>query len=224
MHIAPAAGWMNHGFYSISQTFFQDYYGANGFGIKQIELEFLMAQRTFYSEDLRLFQTSGQLNAYVADLQKIANVEKALLVCFAEREKNNNESQYPLQGFYRNIYGESENHSVSVSSINFEKAAWEIKNEQGRKALYGCGYVCERLFDELYRIGGEDFVNVIFDSNVAKVGMCYRGVKVAYPVPEKIQSYDKIYICSADYEGDIEKTLLESGVKKENIIKLSKMV
>lgn len=42
IHISPCAGWVNHGFYSISPTFFQDYYALNEdiFMLKEIYIEF----------------------------------------------------------------------------------------------------------------------------------------------------------------------------------------
>lgn len=42
IHLAPLAGYVDHGFYSISPTFFLDYYSENNFAIKNLDMEFLL--------------------------------------------------------------------------------------------------------------------------------------------------------------------------------------
>jgi len=232
MHISPVAGWVNHGFYSVSPTFFEDYYGANGFLIKQIELEFIMSEalngsesvRTFYSEDLRLFRNSSQLNHYIASLQKVKEAGEILLVCFAEKQEEKETAEYPIQGFYQNIYGKSEGSSVLLSRIPFDQVAKVLKNQLGKKALYGCGHACDLLLDELYKINEENRVDAIFDGNIKKAGMKHRGFKILYPTIEKLLSYQQIYVCSVDFENEIEKELLKKGISQECIKKLSEFV
>jgi SAM-dependent methyltransferase len=75
MHVSPAVGWVDHGFYSVSPTLFLDYYSVNGFRIYQIEFCFYLPQvseksqslKSFYSEDLRSFKAGTQLNCIKFD-------------------------------------------------------------------------------------------------------------------------------------------------------------
>ncbi len=40
--LQPLAGYVEHGFYSFSPTFYEDFYKANGFEIKDIAIEFII--------------------------------------------------------------------------------------------------------------------------------------------------------------------------------------
>lgn len=231
MHISPAVGWVNHGFYSISPTFFQDYYSANGFQILNLELESIMSKnvkqgvsyRTFYSEDLRLFQKSSDLNQYISSLQCVPESGEIILVCIAKRKGVGDCSSYPIQGFYKNVYGKGST-SILAQNIHYKEWAFDIKNGNGKKALYGGGYVCNHLLNELYRIDAENEIEAIFDSNVEKAGGSFRGIKVLYPTQEKLEGFDMIYVCSADYENEIVDTLLENGICESCIRKTSEFV
>lgn len=216
MHLSPSDWWINHGFYSISPTFFQDYYRANGFLVKLIEFEYLICQGrknegpyvTFFSEDLRLLRTPEQLDSYLASLKAVKDADQMLLLCFAEKAGAEKPVKYPNQGVYQ-----------EMKRIDFKKAAGEIKRSGA--ALYGCGSICDQLLDELYRIDGERAVKNIFDGNIRKAGMSHRGHTVLYPTAEKLRACGDIYICSTTYEHEIEKELLEKGVSSQSIKKLS---
>ncbi len=225
MHIAPAAGWVDHGFYSISPTFFQDYYSANGFMIKHLMFEFILSQmpdssglqRTFYSEDLRLFHSPRQLTDHITSLKAVRGADRIILMCFAERQEDREVVRYPIQGFYQDIYGNDQKRNIPLGSIDIEKYVQAIIDNPGKKALYGCGHVCDILLDGLYKINKEAAIDVIFDSDVRKAGTIYRGYRLSYPTVEKLSCYDKIYISSTEHEGEIEKNLLEKHVPQEHI-------
>ena len=216
MHLSPSDGWINHGFYSISPTFFQDYYSTNSFFVKLLELEFLICQGTknkgpyvtFFSDDLRIFRTPEQLDSYIASLKAVKNADQIALICFAEKAGGEKPVKYPNQGAYQNM-----------KRIDFKKAADEIKRSGA--ALYGCGSVCDQLLDELYRIDGERAVTNIFDGNIRKAGTGHRGYAVLYPTAEKLAACGEIYICSTTYENEIKKELLEKGIPARSIKKLS---
>lgn len=63
IHGSPLAGYVDHGFYSISPTFYLDFYDANDYEIIKLEIEFVMDRNqdahekweSIYSQDCRLF-------------------------------------------------------------------------------------------------------------------------------------------------------------------------
>lgn len=117
-HMIPCAGLVNHGFYSFSPTFFQDYYSVNGFKIDSLRMQYKPEQGiykfVFYSMDCRLFKTSDGINQYI---QKYWNDGgEILLQCIAHKCISNDLIETystPIQGMYQKIYREWDNDSVS---------------------------------------------------------------------------------------------------------------
>lgn len=227
MHSSPAVGWVNHGFYSISPTFFQDFYSVNGFEIENLEFECMISgnevcPRTFFSEDLRVFHNLKDLSDYIKLLQQVDGVEKIILITVAKRTENVPEFINPIQGFYRKMF--DSNNKVLLSNIKFRKWAADIVNSKGNIALYGAGTVCDCLLDELYKIGAENRVSVIFDSYARNAGTSKRGICVEYPSEKKLTEYESIHICSADYEDEILNNLMKLGAKDNQVRKTSEFV
>lgn len=228
IHISPVAGWINHGFYSISPSFFQDYLISNGFDIMQIEFEGVYdynrkVPNSISSGDLRFIDNSVELNKFEKKSRAFDEDIKVLLFVIAQRVNTEISYENPIQGFYQDVYG-SKNQHVLVETISFRKWANEISNTDGKVSVYGCGDVCNRLLDELYRIGAEKKISCIYDGNPQKAGFAYRGIQIQYPISSRVVEEKIIYICNANYENDIERSLIEKGVSKDKIRKTSEYV
>ena len=227
MHTSPAVGWVNHGFYSISPTFFQDFYSVNGFEIENLELECMISgndvcPRTFFSEDLRVFHNLKDMSDYIKLLQQVNGVEKIILITVAKRIEKMPKFVNPIQGFYKKMF--DSNNKVLLNNIKFRKWATDIANTKGNIALYGGGTVCDCLLDELFKIDAENKVSVIFDSYARKAGTYKRGIRVEYPSKKKLAEYESIHICSADYEDEILNNLIKLGAKDNQVRKTSEFV
>ena len=89
-HMLPCAGWVNHGFYSFSPTFFIDTYCLeNGFELQECKLCFKQPKgqrdRLMFSSDCRLLNDS-EINTLIADNITSGGV---LLECLARKKSNN---------------------------------------------------------------------------------------------------------------------------------------
>lgn len=119
IHILPLGGYVDHGFYSFSPTFFLDYYPLNGFYIHRINMEFMLGEigslknsreyagfDAIYSQDCRLFSDDWrdwvhkQINLYIKQIEKLEKVGHIYLWCIAERNEIKN-LEYPIQGMYQ---------------------------------------------------------------------------------------------------------------------------
>lgn len=119
-HILPAAGYVNHGFYSFSPTFFMDFYNKNGFEIEYLDLEFMIAEERWnymkydelmavYSSDIRSFFEESEdgyarkLNYLIHTLCKLEEVGHVYVWCVAKK-KEDRDIVYPVQGLYERMY------------------------------------------------------------------------------------------------------------------------
>ncbi len=119
IHISPLAGFVDHGFYSFSPTFFIDFAAANGLFIEKLDIEFMMSTerwdyskydelKSVFSPDVRLFTTgsdgySKELNDYVKQFERMENTGHVYLWCIARKDKSKN-IDVPMQGFYQRLY------------------------------------------------------------------------------------------------------------------------
>ncbi len=78
--------------------------------------------------------------------------------------------------------------------------------------------------DELHKIDGEKYILAVFDGDASKAGKNHRGIPVLYPTEDKLAKFDRIVICSADYEGEIETAVLKKGIMPKKILKLSEFM
>lgn len=120
IHILPLGGYVDHGFYSFSPTFFLDFYKINEFRICHLFLEFMYGEdysdndvdygalKAFYSQDCRLFMTDWrdwrhrELNDYIRAMSDIKKVGHIYLWCIAQRNQEKS-LEYPIQGVYQQI-------------------------------------------------------------------------------------------------------------------------
>lgn len=222
IHITPFAGLSNHGFYSFSPTFFQDYSVANGFQITNLNMEFLLDNGDIiFSQDCRIFDGGDcKINEYVKKVLQINEIECVLLLCIAKKFINKNR-MYPIQGMYRKTYTvHSERRILCYKDIlEFFKA-----NSDMKIALYGSGSVSNLLVNELYKKDMEDMIECIIESDISKAGTQYRGYKVIYPTKLKTDKLDIILICTTKYEDEIYELLIRKGVEEEKIFRITEFM
>ena len=230
MHISPSEMWPNHGFYSISPTCFTDFYATNNYDVLELEFEFVMGDSTksapfvCFSDDLRLLRDANQMRKYVKSFLGNFEFESAMVVCIAQKLLSEQTIKYPIQGRYQAVYNNGACHKIPLNSIYFDSAAKAVKEFQGKQALYGCGVAGNLLLNELHKIDGEKSILAVFDGDASKAGKNHRGLLVVYPTEEKLAEFDRIVICSADYEGEIESAVLKKGVSPKKILKLSEFM
>lgn len=219
IHIVPFAGLANHGFYSFSPTFFQDYSVANGFRITSLNIEFLLDNGDIvFSQDCRIFDGGDcKINEYVKKIMQINEVECVLLLCIAKKCANKN-NYYPIQGLYRKIYSTCSEKRILCYQEIFDlfKASTDKKI-----ALYGSGNIANLLINKLYQNDMEDMVEYIIESDILKAGTQFRGYKVIYPTKLKMDKVDVILICTTKYEDDIYDFLIRMGIKKEKVYRIT---
>lgn len=121
IHLLPLGGYVDHGFYSFSPTFFLDFYKLNGYCIHQLFMEFMYGEdnnndqeygklKSLYSQDCRLFISEPgewrrtELNDYIRAVSSLRGIGHIYLWCIAER-KTEKDFEYPIQGCYQAISG-----------------------------------------------------------------------------------------------------------------------
>jgi len=110
IHILAAAGYVDHGFYSYSPGFFYDFYSSNGFDVINLDLEFMISEGKWssenyeeklsvYSPDLRLFDSSpgnwgrDDLNGLIHKMYRLEEVGHVYIWSIARKDyssKSNN--------------------------------------------------------------------------------------------------------------------------------------
>lgn len=116
IHGNPLAGYIDHGFYSISPTLYLDFYLQNGYRILNSEIEFVMdigkgdhaRWNAVYSQDCRLFQKWGNtdsINEYVRMIGKNPNVGRMVLWTVAQKIKPDASIKYPIQSMWDDYEG-----------------------------------------------------------------------------------------------------------------------
>ncbi len=126
IHILALAGYVDHGFYSFSPTFFLDFYNYNGYCIRHLFMEFMYGDdssdndkdygllKGFYSQDCRLFASDWkdwrhrELNDYIKTMSGLEQIGHVYIWCIAQR-KTEKDAKYPIQGFYQQLESEWKN-------------------------------------------------------------------------------------------------------------------
>lgn len=205
-HISPLAGWVDHGFYSISPTFYMDYYQENNWNIKCINMEFLnKSGNSLYSQDYRLFDSSLEINEYINHIDN-KNYSHVLLQCIVEKTagltKNN-----PTQGYYKNMYSIFSNKSIDYAKV----VAFIKKSGKKKVGLYGAGDDGAKVFREILKANIDEYVCCFYDMDFRKVGMFIAGVEVKYPSHKNLEEAELIVITSTKFENEIYEQLLNGG-------------
>jgi len=216
-HSVPCAGWVDHGFYSFSPTFFLDYYSSKEFDISSLYLMCLCQEEgagrldsdVVLSQDCRLFPSSQELNCYI---QKYLNNRRINICCFCEKKESGVKNQIPLQGCYQTIY---EYAGVDYSKLlNFFQAEEKV-------VIYGAGNDCNLIIDELHKCDMGDKIDFIFDSDIRRSGNVFRGYQICYPTEKQLRKVEKIFISSRKYGDAIQHDLENKGFAKEKLFKLN---
>lgn len=110
LNICPAAGYVDHGFYSFSPTFFEDFYKVNYCKLNDIFFEFIDDKsdyakwHSYYSEDCRIFDTwEGEdgVQIYVDKIKTLNNIGRVQLWSVAKKEKEISCNTNLIQRIYR---------------------------------------------------------------------------------------------------------------------------
>lgn len=228
------AGYVDHGFYSFSPTFFTDYYSENYFEIKNIDMAFYLDKpiesewKTIYSQDCRLFTDCREINSYLKTINFITDIGRCMLWCIAKRKETTN-IVYPIQEIYSKRYREKEIYRDSLKKtdknvIQMEKVIKFFKKNAYKSVTAFCaGDICGRVIDELIKNDMEDYIELIFDSDISKAGTFYRGYQIVYPTVKKLHEAVVILICSDKYEDEIFDMLLDKGLQKHMIYKITEI-
>lgn len=210
--IVPCAGWVDHGFYSISPSFFQDFYAANHFEILRLNIQFKMMTGiktpVIWSQDCRLFHGTKEMNQYI---NRYMGEGGALLHCLARKTIEYSDSVVvPKQGIYVKLHNPNKELALDYNRIV------QTLTELGGACFWGAGYECNFLINELCKNGREELVTQIFDSNAERAGSYFRGYKICYPTAERVLRQAKpILITSSKYVKEIY-SLLQQMLGEEN--------
>ena len=211
IHISPAGGYVDHGFYSFSPTMYQDFYTGNKFNIKKIDLGFYFDKKqgkdwkVTYSQDCRLYHNWIELNEYIQVINKLDSVGRIMIWCIAQRLENNKCEIYPVQTAY------CQKKPKYIIEVNKKPKTFDMQkvikfieaNSNMKISLYGTGYVCNLVINEIYYSNMEKSIFSLFDSNINKAGDMLRGYNIAYPTERKLEEVDIVLICSNLYDDEI---------------------
>lgn len=220
-HMLPCAGWVNHGFYSFSPTFFIDSYcSENGFELKECKLCFKQPKgqrdRLLFSSDCRLLSDS-EINRLIMDNMTSGGV---LLECIAQRLENSSRRCEPNQSVYKTDLW---NRKREPSDICKEKLDLVMSQYNAGVFLYGIGIWSNRIIDELIKNDLYCCIDGFFDSDISKAETIVRGKKIFYPCKGCLERAKCIIISSYTYEAEIYEMLKNEQLKCK-IVKLSELV
>ncbi|MEY8336982.1 hypothetical protein AALB16_02990 [Lachnospiraceae bacterium 62-35] len=221
-NLSPLSGWIDHGFFSISPTFFFDYYYGNHFEIEKIVFEFKTHNGpqmgdVVYSQDYRLFINQFDLSRYVESVAGGADKE-VMLQCVARKKEDSTAGIIPIQGMYQSIYSKDENFVIDYESVVHEHI---LDSEKDGIMLYGTGDNCNSLISAIFKADCDDKIFGIFNSNADKCGDLFRGYRIVYPTKEKVFASKKIIISTSKYENEVVDFLLGMGYDKEKIVRIT---
>lgn len=201
-HVSPLAGWIDHGFFSISPTFYIDYYQENKWEIKSVKIEFLNESgSSLYSQDCRLFSNSLEINEYIKSINN-NDYQHILLQCVVEKTAADIINNNPTQGYYKRIYG------IDNKPLDYEKIANFIKKSGKRKiGLYGAGHDGIQVLEKILRDNIDEYIYCFYDKNLNKVGTTIAGIEVKYPTIKNIEEVEMVVITSSKFENEIYKQL-----------------
>lgn len=224
-HMLPCAGWVDHGFYSFSPTYFEDVYTIeNGWELKSLYLMSRFNDSISRSQDCRLFHNNVELNQYIL---KNVTVEGVMIECFAKKVKPLQNRVSPIQGIYTQLYEDTCSEALVLYNEavkNMDKVVENIRKEE-KITIYGCGDICNLFLNALYRNSLENIVDMIFDSDINRAGTSFRGIPIKYPTTVNLHNcMNKILITSTKYQAEIMKLLLEKGVKEDKILTLASLM
>jgi SAM-dependent methyltransferase len=91
LHASPTNGWIDHGFYQFSPTFFLDYYLSNGFELLELDI-------------LNRYSAHSMLESYDAGAPPLAHSGRTLTIALARRVGGSSCSVAPQQSYYARLH------------------------------------------------------------------------------------------------------------------------
>lgn len=226
-HLSPCAGYVNHGFFSFSPTFFLDYYTGHGFTVRDIRFMSCRDHRPpehwelSFSQDVRLFDGWEEINRFIDDSRTMMRAGRLLLFVTAEKREtgSGHRGEYaPIQSLFETMYADMErkgggsqsDSSSGPKSKPFDmEAAMRWIGENKRVLLYCAGNVGKRVMQETYRRGNHDRIACIMDKDAEKIGENCCGLPIQYPTENLFSREGKILICSDRYDEEAYQQLTE---------------
>lgn len=219
-HYLPAAGWINHGYYSLSPSLFQDFYQKNNFDVEDINLTLFS---NAYNEKMcnNIFPESLEdclctaLDYRMINLQdgifNLLHDYKCNVRCIAvKRDVSSN--AVPIQ---RHWYDKGLNEDIFIKILNIDNY------DKNSIVIYGAGYVADRFYKILEKYEAIPDKVVGFCVTEAKSETFHEkpvmGLKKAVDLGIKA-----VIIASTDYEDEIYSSIewvKERGIR---IIRLKK--
>ena len=217
LHISPCSGWVNHGFYSISPTFFMDYYENNKdiFDIKNIYIEVKKNNGpkmgdVILSPDCREISDINSYVNFFGDREK-------LIICECERKNNDKNLSIcaPIQGMYVDMYKSQE---VQIEGMEINAVLEEIKRFGEKKvSIYGAGNYGSILVKYCLENELDDRILAIFDKDVKKTGERIGNIEIKYPTTKELNKSELIIVAVKGHHGEIFDDLKRRGYEKRNI-------
>lgn len=223
-HNVPAAGWVDHGFYSFSPTYFID--GYNQTPDFEIEDNYFIYRTSgkygrtdiLRSQDCRLFKDDSEMNSFINSLNvnedefDDGRFNLAVLARKIEYDKANIvvDTNSPTQTMYQEIYQESDEFTEFDDALK--------KNKDKKIYLYAASTYCYNLIDRLKAVNKENIIAGIIDSDNNKVGKKFNGYKIKSVDDDSIDINNVFYITSKKYKNDIARLLVHKGIAPDNIL------
>ena len=198
---------IEHGYHSISPSFFIDYYRNNQWEVDTIRLAFSHNEHYYYSPDIRFYHTRHKVFTYVQEM--ITQGYTLGMYCCATRSEASHCDLIPQQSFYEKLYSEQEGRlkycpgGVDVLIDNTVNYMAGLK--KGSTILYGTGDAFHRIINGCIKKGTGRCVKAIADRDENLLGRYVRNYEVV--------SLEQI---NRDY--DIERVIIASYNQNADII------
>lgn len=229
IHISPVGGYIEHGFFQFSPTFFNDFYTQNGFEIDLLDIGFYYDKKEYsewavmYSMDCRSFSSAIEIDKYIKRMLNVHEIGRMMLWCMA-RKVNKKEIIYPIQGIYdikrrKTLY---RNIEKEMGKIDLDSLLNHIKECKEKKiALFGAGHICKTVIDELYRKELQNKVAYILDNDINKNGIEFKGYKVLCPTEDNLSYVEEIIICSTRFCDEVYEDLKKEYGNSEKYLRIT---
>jgi SAM-dependent methyltransferase len=211
-HSLPCAGWVNHGFYSFSPTYFTDQYTRpDGFVLENIYfLHRIGADDISKSMDCRLFSDAISMNRYIAKAFAEENQSYINLAVIARKTGlSGKASELPTQTMYEEIYQNTE-------SLNDEEIVHYAR--QDKIYLYAASTRCYEIIEMLKSSNLDSQIIGVIDSDTHKQGKYLAGCRIVPLDDNVIRSDAKIIVASSYYKESIIRRLNIAGISSARIV------
>ena len=216
LHISPCSGWVDHGFYSISPTFYKDYYENNSkvFELKKVYLE-VKKEKGPRQGDVILSPDCRELDDVCSYIIPFATNE-IMIICEAVRKNSDmlNKS-FPIQGMYSNMYSEYQSTGEAIHK-DYEEISELLRNQaEGTVGIYGAGHFGRLFIKYCLEKDLESKITTIFDKDVEKVGKTLGNIEISYPKKKSLDKTECIIVAVKDPSEKIANMIRDIGYSGE---------